>query len=120
MGTRKHANEIGGARRMIYDKKVIVHSLSGVLDDMQALVEQWLALEVNYVSFVGLNASRLQDEFLDVCVMLSIRDGRETTGEPDRYFILSSAFDDERMDEAMELAFVLGGHPVRPVCVLKI
>jgi hypothetical protein len=53
---------------MIYDKKVIVHSLSGSLDDMQALVEQWRALGVNYVSFVGANAQRLQDEFLDACV----------------------------------------------------
>ncbi|MGO4262505.1 hypothetical protein [Lysobacter sp. TAB13] len=105
---------------MIYDKKVIVHSLSGALDDMQALVEQWLTLEVNYVSFVGLNASQLQDEFLDACVMLSIRDGWTPADEADPYFIFSSFFDGERMDEAMEFAFVLGSRPVRPVCVLQI
>jgi hypothetical protein len=118
--TREHVDGTGGTQRMIYDKKVIVHSLSGSLDDMQAWVEQWLKLGVNYVSFVGVNASRLQDEFLDACVMLGIRDGWEPDGDPDPYFILSSFFEGERMEEALELAFVLGGRPVRPVCVVQI
>lgn len=104
----------------IYDKKIIVHSLSGRAEDMQALVEEWLALGINYVSFVGVDASRLQDQFMDACVMLSIRDSWEPRAAQDPYFILSSFYEGEQMDEAMELAFVLGGRPVRPVCIIEI
>jgi hypothetical protein len=52
--------------------------------------------------------------------LLDIRDGRGAGDEPGPFLILSSVFEGEQMDEAMELALVLRGRPVRPVCVMQI
>lgn len=104
---------------MVYDKKVIVYSPSGEVDDMQALVEQWRGAGVNFIAFVGAGASRMQDDFLDACVMSDLREGRDGRTH-DAGFILSSFHEGEGLEDAMALAFALAPGPIWPVCIVQL
>lgn len=107
-----------------YAKKVVVHSRGG---DLAALarcveqsVEQWLRDGVSYVGMVGAHASALEDAVGWTCIELSLRDGREPGGD-DGYDILTGSHQaDECLDDAIELARLIGDYPDAPICIVEI
>lgn len=103
-----------------YAKKVVVHSRSGDRVALANWVEQWLRDGVSYVGVVGADASALQQVVDWTCIELSLRDGREPGGD-DGYDILTAFHQaDERPDDAIELARLIGEHPDAPICIIEI
>lgn len=103
-----------------FANKVVVHSRGGDRAALAHWVEQWLRDGVSYVGVVGTDASALQDVVDWTCIELSLRDGREPGGD-DGYDILTAAHqEDESLDDAIELARLIGEHPDAPICIVEI
>lgn len=107
-------------RDSTYAKKVVVHSCSGDREALACWVEQWLRDGVSYVGVVGTDASALEDVVGWTCIELCLRDGREPGGD-DGYDILTASHQaDEGLDDAIELARMIGEHPDAPICIVEI
>lgn len=107
-------------RERAFAKKVVVHSRSGDRVALAYCVEQWLRDGVSYVGVVGIDASALEDIVDWTCIELSLRDGREPGGD-DGYDILTAFHQaDEGLDDAIELARLIGEHPDAPICIVEI
>lgn len=103
-----------------YAKKVVVHSRGDDLATLARAIEQWLRDGVSYVGVVGPHASALEDVIDWTCIELSLRDGREPGGD-DGYDLLSAFhLPDECLDDAIELARVIGSQPDAPICIVEI
>jgi len=107
-------------RDRAFAKKVVVHSRGGDRVALAYWVEQWLRDGVSYVGVVGADASALEDIVDWTCIELSLRDGREPGGD-DGYDILTGSHQaDECLDDAIELARLIGDHPDAPICIVEI
>lgn len=99
-----------------FANKVVVHSRGGDRAALAHWVEQWLRDGVSYVGVVGTDASALQDVVDWTCIELSLRDGRE----PGYDILTASHQADESLDDAIELARLIGEHPDAPICIVEI
>jgi len=53
---------------MQFHRKIVLHSLSGYRPELDQLVQQFIDSGVIYVGVVGLDASRIEDIIMELCV----------------------------------------------------
>ncbi len=53
---------------MTFLRKIVLHSLSGYHPQLDGLVQQFMNNGVVYVGIVGLDASRIEDIIMELCV----------------------------------------------------
>jgi len=94
---------------MPFLRKVVLHSLSGYRPELDALVQQFMADGVAYVGVVGVDASRIEDIIMELCV----RDGSAP------YTMLNSFHEHETLSEVVAFAQSLTGEFAGDVQVVE-
>lgn len=97
---------------MSYERKLMVVTDLDDHPQLGAFVEQWIGDGVDYVAFVGRHSSAMHDRFLDACVLLALRDGREVP-----YSILASWHPQGGNEEALALMSRLRPVSSTPMCL---
>ena len=83
---------------MPYAPRIVLHSLSGAPNGIDALVEAFLKDGVKFVGVVGKDAARIED-MVDEAV---VGDGSDHSR-----FLLTSSHEGETLEEALEFAQML-------------
>ena len=94
---------------MPFLRKVVLHSLSGYRPELDALVHKFMADGVTYVGVVGVDASRIKDIIMELCV----GDGTAP------YTMLNSFHEHETLPEVIAFAQSLIGEFAGEVQVVE-
>jgi hypothetical protein len=92
---------------MPFAEKVVLHTPSGYLPGLEAMVEQFIRDGVMLVAVVGKDCARIEDA-VDAVV------------EDSGHFVLTSSHPDETLDEAVEFARCLTGEYAGDVEIVEL
>jgi hypothetical protein len=95
---------------MAHAKKVILHSLSGYREEMDAMITQLIKDGVIFVGVVGTDCARIEEIIDELCV----GDGSNP------HFMLTSSHPDESLEEAIHFASQLTGEFAGPSQVIEL
>jgi hypothetical protein len=94
---------------MPFLRKIVLHSLAGYRPELDGLVQQFIVDGVIYVGVVGVDASRIEDIIMELCV----GDGSAP------YQMLNSFHENETLPEVVAFAQSLTGEYAGDVQVVE-
>jgi hypothetical protein len=94
-----------------YAPRIVLHSLSGDPQGIDALVEEFLKDGVKFVGVVGKNAARIED-VVDEAVV--------GDGSDDSRFLLTSSHEGETLDDALHFARSLSSEYGQGVQIVEV
>ncbi|WP_395120834.1 hypothetical protein ACFCQI_07595 [Rhodanobacter sp. FW102-FHT14D06] len=95
---------------MATSRKIVLHSLHGHRQELNAIVTQWIRDQVGYVGVVGVDASKIEDAIDDLCV---------GDGSNSYFMVTASHSSDETLQDAIFFAEQFSGELAGDVSVVE-